>query len=103
MGLTQNTYTVAAQSCVDWSQRGSATSLIAFGRMLAMYLCRLITGASLARIGDAFHRDHTTVLYAIRHIESTVVQRPTFQEAVRLISERVKGRLGLAYTLVMRS
>lgn len=76
----------------------SRVARIAFGRMLAMYLCRLITKASLARIGDAFHRDHTTVLYAIRHIESTVVQRPTFQEAVRSISERVKERLGSAYT-----
>ena len=73
----------------------SRVARIAFGRMLAMYLCRLITKASLARIGYAFHRDHTTVLYAIRHIESTMIRRPTFQEAVRSISERVKGRLVL--------
>ena len=71
----------------------SRVARIAFGRMLAMYLCRLVTKASLARIGDAFHRDHTTVLHAIRHIESTLMHRPTFQEAVRSISERVKGRL----------
>jgi chromosomal replication initiator protein len=63
--------------------------------MLAMYLCRLVTKASLARIGDAFHRDHTTVMYAIRRIESTMMHRPMFQEAVRSISERVKGRLVL--------
>ena len=71
----------------------SRVARIAFGRMLAMYLCRLVTKASLARIGDAFHRDHTTVLHAIRHIESTMMHRPMFQEAVRSISERVKGRL----------
>jgi signal transduction histidine kinase len=71
----------------------SRVARIAFGRMLAMYLCRLATKASLARIGDVFHRDHTTVLYAIRHIESTMMHRPMFQEAVRSISERVKGRL----------
>jgi signal transduction histidine kinase len=69
----------------------SRVARIAFGRMLAMYLCRLVTKASLARIGDAFHRDHTTVLYAIRRIESTMMHRPMFQEAVRSISERVKG------------
>lgn len=73
----------------------SRVARIAFGRMLAMYLCRLVTKASLARIGDVFHRDHTTVLYAIRHIESTMMHRPMFQEAVRSISERVKGRLVL--------
>jgi signal transduction histidine kinase len=71
----------------------SRVTRIAFGRMLAMYLCRLVTKASLARIGDTFHRDHTTVLHAIRHIESTMMHRPTFQEAVRSISERVKWRL----------
>lgn len=75
----------------------SRVARIAFGRMLAMYLCRLITKASLARIGDAFHRDHTKVMYAIRRIESTMRQRPTFHEAVRSISERVKRRLGVAY------
>ena len=73
----------------------SRVARIAFGRMLAMYLCRLVTKASLARIGDAFHRDHTTVLYAIRRIESTMMHRPMFQEAVRSISERVKERLVL--------
>jgi signal transduction histidine kinase len=71
----------------------SRVARIAFGRMLAMYLCRLVTKASLAQIGDAFHRDHTTVLHAIRLIENTMIRRPTFQEAVRSISERVKGRL----------
>jgi signal transduction histidine kinase len=76
----------------------SRVARIAFGRMLAMYLCRLVTKASLARIGAAFHRDHTTVLYAIRRIESTMMHRPMFQEAVRSISERVKGRLVIAYT-----
>jgi len=40
--------------------------------MIAMYLCRLITKASLPRIGDVFYRDHTTVLHAIRRIESTM-------------------------------
>jgi EmrB/QacA subfamily drug resistance transporter len=44
MGLTQNTYTVAAQSCVDWQQRGTATSLIAFSRMLGQTIGTSIYG-----------------------------------------------------------
>jgi EmrB/QacA subfamily drug resistance transporter len=44
MGLTQNTYTVATQSCVDWSQRGIATSLIAFNRMLGQTIGTAIYG-----------------------------------------------------------
>ncbi len=44
MGLTQNTYTVATQSCVDWGQRGIATSLIAFNRMLGQTVGTAIYG-----------------------------------------------------------
>ncbi len=44
MGLTQNTYTVAAQSCVDWTQRGVATSLIAFSRMLGQTIGTALYG-----------------------------------------------------------
>jgi predicted MFS family arabinose efflux permease len=44
MGLTQNTYTVAAQSCVDWRQRGTATSSIAFSRMFGQTIGTSIYG-----------------------------------------------------------
>lgn len=44
MGLNQNTYTVAAQSVVDWSQRGTATSLISFTRMLGQTVGTAIYG-----------------------------------------------------------
>lgn len=44
MGLSQNTFTVAAQSCVDWGQRGTATSLNAFNRMLGQTIGTAIYG-----------------------------------------------------------
>jgi EmrB/QacA subfamily drug resistance transporter len=47
MGLTQNTYTVAAQSCVDWSQRGTATALIAFSRMFGQTIGTAIYGGAV--------------------------------------------------------
>lgn len=47
MGLTQNTYTVAAQSCVDWSRRGTATSLISFSRMLGQTIGTAIYGGTV--------------------------------------------------------
>jgi signal transduction histidine kinase len=68
---------------------------IALGRMIAIYLCRLITNSSFARIGDVFDRDHSTVMHAIRHIESIKMQRPMFQETIRSIRERITKRLGL--------
>jgi EmrB/QacA subfamily drug resistance transporter len=70
MGLNQNTYMVAAQSCVDWSQRGTATSLIAFNRMLgqtvgaALYggvvnytLAGMLGGNAVSRVMDPTLRD----------------------------------------------
>ena len=62
MGLNQNTYMVAAQSGVDWSQRGSATSMIAFTRMLGQTVGAALYGGvvnfSLAGMlgGDAVNR-----------------------------------------------
>jgi hypothetical protein len=73
----------------------SRIARIALGRMSAIYICRLITNSSFARIGDVFDRDHSTVLHAIRHIESVMMQRPMFQESIRSISERIRKRLGL--------
>ena len=71
MGLSQNTYTVAAQSVVDWSQRGTATSLVSFSRMLgqtigtAIYggvvnftLAGLLGGDAVSRIMDPSLRAH---------------------------------------------
>jgi chromosomal replication initiator protein len=42
---------------------------IAHARQLAMYLSRELTAAPVAAIARAFHRDHTTVLHAIRAVE----------------------------------
>lgn len=42
---------------------------LAHPRMIAMTLCRDLTGASLQRIGARFGgRDHTTVLHALRRV-----------------------------------
>jgi chromosomal replication initiator protein len=73
----------------------SRIARIALGRMIAIYLCRLITNSSFARIGDVFDRDHSTVMHAIQHIESMKMQRPMFQDTIRSISERIRKRLGL--------
>ena len=38
-------------------------------RHVAMHLARDLTTASLPEIGRAFNRDHSTVIYAINHID----------------------------------
>ena len=46
------------------------TRALAQSRQIAMYLCRELTDLSLPKIGQAFGRDHTTVMYAERKISS---------------------------------
>jgi chromosomal replication initiator protein len=46
------------------------TPRVAHARQLAMYLSRELTSASLARIAGAFERDHTTVLHAVKVVQS---------------------------------
>jgi chromosomal replication initiator protein len=41
-------------------------------RHLGMYLARDLTGLPLAQIARAFHRDHSTVLHAIRRVEANL-------------------------------
>ena len=41
-------------------------------RQMAMYLIRKLTNLSLPDIGKEFNRDHTTVLYAIRKVETAL-------------------------------
>lgn len=36
----------------------------------AMYAVRTLTGMTLEAIGDVFHRDHTTVVHAIKAVEA---------------------------------
>ena len=75
MGLTQNTYTVASQSCVGWNERGTVTALISFSRMLgqtigtAMYggivnltLAGLLGGNAVNRIMNPTLRDQLTTV-----------------------------------------
>jgi chromosomal replication initiator protein len=53
------------------------TSDIAFPRQIAMYLSKQLTGLSLKDIGKEFGgKDHSTIIYAINKVESTVTMDP---------------------------
>ncbi|MCW2688646.1 MAG: chromosomal replication initiator protein DnaA, partial [Mycobacterium sp.] len=51
------------------------TRALAQSRQIAMYLCRELTDLSLPKIGQAFGRDHTTVMYAEKKIRGEMAQR----------------------------
>lgn len=54
-------------------------------RQLGMYVAYKVTMHSTPRIGRAFHRDHTTVLHAIRKIGSMVESDPAIAAEVEEI------------------
>jgi chromosomal replication initiator protein len=57
-----------------------------YPRQMAMYLARKHTSLSLKEIGEAFgHRDHSTVLYAVRQVEKwRVSENPRMDDLSRI-------------------
>jgi len=64
---------------------------LAFPRQVAMYLCRKYTDDSLADIGRAFNRDHSTVLHSIKKVTNLSVRDTSVNAQVKLLSEKVKS------------
>jgi chromosomal replication initiator protein len=61
---------------------------------MAMYMVRKIIGMSFPDIGKEFGKDHTTVLYNVRKVETNLKKGDTaLQNAVRDISANVDGCL----------
>lgn len=61
-------------------------------RQVAMYLAKQFTTKSLPAIGKFFaRRDHTTVLNAVRRIESLMVTSPSVREHVEVLMKRLNG------------
>jgi chromosomal replication initiator protein len=62
---------------------------IALPRQVAMYLCRNLTTHSFPVIGEAFARNHATVLYACREIEGRMKKDAGFRQAVSSLRSRL--------------
>lgn len=59
-------------------------------RQVAMYVTRNMTDLSFPDIGKAFgNRDHTTVMHAVRKIESKMGERQQIFDRVQLLQQRV--------------
>ncbi len=68
---------------------------IALPRMVAMYLSRRLTSASLNEIGDAFGgRDHGTVLHANRTIEEKMKGDEKLRRIVTYLAEKLVASQG---------
>ncbi len=69
--------------------RRSRERRLARPRQIAMYLCRRYTDASLAEIGRALGRDHTSVLHATRAVEARIAERPQLRYELEALARRV--------------
>ena len=65
---------------------------IARPRQVAMYLCKKLTKRSLPDIGRRFGgRDHTTVMHAVKRVDSLRVEDSVFNSRVTAIETTLKG------------
>ena len=77
-------------SIADMKSRSRKRSL-AFPRQVAMYLCRKYTEDSLADIGRAFNRDHSTVLHSIKKVTTMSVRDLSVDAQLKLLSDKVQS------------
>ncbi|MDR1238778.1 MAG: chromosomal replication initiator protein DnaA [Treponema sp.] len=66
------------------------TQNIVFPRQLSMYIAREITEYSTTEIGQAFIRDHTTVMHACKNIEERIRSDPTLESTIETLKRMIK-------------
>ncbi|MFC0316107.1 chromosomal replication initiator protein DnaA [Gordonia phosphorivorans] len=59
-------------------------------RHISMYLCRELTDLSLPQIGEAFNRDHSTIIHADRKIRNTIGSDQDVYNDVQQLTARIK-------------
>jgi chromosomal replication initiator protein len=67
------------------------TQHIAFCRQVAMYLCRKLTDSSFPCIGEAFVRDHSTVIHAYNLIARRMSNDSAFRMSIEKIERELKA------------
>lgn len=63
---------------------------IAYPRHIAMYISRVILDESYASIGDAFKRDHSTVMNAVKKIKKMITEDTELQEIINELVTNIK-------------
>ena len=62
---------------------------IAFPRQVAMYLCRELTDYSFPSIGEAFSRNHATVLHACSLVTKRMEADPEFRQTISMLRHKL--------------
>ncbi|AVL99165.1 chromosomal replication initiator protein DnaA [Gordonia iterans] len=88
IAITADYYNISVD---DLRGTGRKSPLVTY-RQIAMYLCRELTDLSLPQIGEAFNRDHTTVIHANRKISEKIGTSTDIYNDVSQLTERIKKR-----------
>lgn len=64
---------------------------VARARAVAMYLSRALLGWSYPVIGDAFKRDHSTVMHSVQVVEGFIEKSEEFGGFVDEMAEALEG------------
>jgi chromosomal replication initiator protein len=62
---------------------------IAFPRQVAMFLCRDLTDYSLPAIGEAFSKNHATVMHACKLIDKRTKEDPGIRQTLTFLRQRL--------------
>ncbi|NCC50926.1 MAG: chromosomal replication initiator protein DnaA [Spartobacteria bacterium] len=65
---------------------------IAFPRQVAMYLCRNMTNYSLPAIGEAFARNHATVMHACKLVTTRINKDAEFRHNLSVLNQKLTQR-----------
>lgn len=84
--LVSGQFNVSIQDLQSRSRKKSIT----FPRQIAMYLARKFTEESLADIGRAFNRDHSTVLHSIKVVANQLARDNSVSGQLEILSNKVK-------------
>jgi chromosomal replication initiator protein len=63
---------------------------ITFPRQIAMYLARKLTDQALNDIGQAFNRDHSTVVHSVRVITDSINRNGSVRGQVDLLTDKIR-------------
>ncbi|MFH0784419.1 MAG: chromosomal replication initiator protein DnaA [Pseudomonadota bacterium] len=84
--LVSGQFKVSVEDLRSRSRKRSIT----FPRQVAMYLARKYTEESLADIGKAFNRDHSTVLHSIKAVTTQMVRNNSVGAQLEILDNKVK-------------
>ncbi len=63
---------------------------ITYARQVAIYLCRTMIDIPFSSIGDAFNRDHSTVMYSVKSVDEKIKESRELNEELEIIRQIIR-------------